>query len=64
MQDNNEAKSVQNEFGRPPALGLNKRHSRKNKSMAGVELSQRANEDFVSFLEHKLEEIENKLKKT
>lgn len=32
--------------------------------MAGAELSQRANEDFVSFLEHKLEEIEKKLQKT
>ena len=53
--------------GRPAVAGLNNPNSTRNK-MKGygtVDASQnKANEDLINFLEHKLEEIEKKLHKT
>lgn len=63
MQDKDEAKSQTNEYGRPAVMGIKGGHA-KHKSLAGADLAAKANEDFVSFLEHKLEEIEKKLQKT
>ena len=64
MKEKDEVKSQSHDFGRPAVMGISRGHNRKNKSMAGNELASKANEDFVSFLEHKLEEIEKKLQKT
>jgi hypothetical protein len=60
MQDKEDGKSQTNEYGRPAVMGIRGGHA-KNKSMGGNDLAAKANEDFVSFLEHKLEEIEKKL---
>lgn len=44
-------------------MGISGGHSRRNKSyMGGTEQhNNKANEDLINFLEHKLEEIEKKL---
>lgn len=53
---------VESESKKPAVMGIN--HSRKNKSMIINEPVNKANEDLINFLEHKLEEIEKKLQKT
>jgi len=46
-------------------MGISGGHSRRNKSYMGTDsLQQKANEDLINFLEHKLEEIEKKLQRT
>jgi molecular chaperone GrpE (heat shock protein) len=52
---------AESESKKPAVMGVNK----KNKSMmSGNEPVNKANEDLINFLEHKLEEIEKKLQKT
>ena len=45
-------------------MGVSGGHQRNKKSMMGNDVSAKANEDLINFLEHKLEEIEKKLQRT
>ena len=52
--------------GRPAVMGMSGGQSRKAglKNYMGQDHNNKANEDLINFLEHKLEEIEKKLQRT
>jgi hypothetical protein len=59
-----EAEKAEGESRRPAVMGMSGGHSRRNKSNMGNTQQNRANEDLINLLEHKLEEFEKKLQRT
>ena len=59
-----EAEKADGDSRKPAVMGMSGGHSRRNKSYMGESQQNKANEDLINFLEHKLEEIEKKLQRT
>ena len=63
-----ENEKIEGDMRKPAVMGMSGGHNRKNKSLMGNENNNyqqnKANEDLINFLEHKLEEIEKKLQRT